>query len=74
MATFGAGFGAEVDDPVGSFDHVEIVLDDDDRVALVDEAVEDFEQFGEVVEVEAGGRFVEEVERLAGVGPSELGR
>ena len=49
------------------------MFDDDDRVAVVDEAVEHFEQLGEVVEVEAGGRFVEEVERLAGVGPGELG-
>ena len=72
-AAVGAGFGADVDDPVGGFDDVEVVLDDDDRVAVVDEAVEHFEQFGEVVEVEAGRRFVEQVERLAGVGPSELG-
>ena len=74
MSAFGARFGAQVDDPVGRFDDVEVVLDHDDRVALVDEAVEHFEQFGEVVEVEAGGGFVEQVERLAGVGPSKLGR
>ena len=30
--------GAEVDDPVGRLDHVEVVLDDEDGVALVDEA------------------------------------
>ncbi len=41
------------------FDDVEVVLDDDDSVAVIDEAVEYFEQFGEVVEVEAGCRFVE---------------
>src|SRR4051812_22361101 len=34
-----AAFGAHVDDPVGRLDDVEVVLDDDDRVALVDEAV-----------------------------------
>ena len=69
-----AAFGAEVDDPVGGLDDFEIVLDDDDRVAVVDEAVEHFEQLRKVVEVEAGRGFVEEVERLAGVGPSKLGR
>ena len=74
VAAFGAGFGAEVDDPVGRFDHVEVVFDDDDRVAVVDEAVEHVEQLGEVVEMQAGGRFVEQVERLAGIGPRELGR
>ena len=32
-----AAFGAEVDDLVGGFDDVEVVFDDDDGVALVDE-------------------------------------
>src|SRR5271156_1376144 len=32
--------GAEVDDPVGFFDDVEVVLDGDDGVAAVDEAVQ----------------------------------
>ena len=69
-----ARFRAQVDDPVGRLDHVEIVLDHDDRVALVDEAIEHFEQLGQVVEVQAGGRLVEQVQRLAGVRPSKLGR
>ena len=30
-----AALGAQVDDPVGARDDVEVVLDDDDRVALV---------------------------------------
>ena len=34
-----ARLGAEVDDPVGRLDHVEIVLDHDDRVAQVDQAI-----------------------------------
>ena len=72
-AAFGAGFGADVDDPVGSFDDVQIVFDDDDRVAVVDQAVEHFEQFCEVVEVEAGRGFVEQVQRLAGIGPGQFG-
>src|SRR5690242_6252261 len=32
-----AALGAEVDDPVGGLDHLEIVLDDDHGVALVDQ-------------------------------------
>src|SRR6202161_435040 len=31
-ATARAAFGAEVDDPVGGLDHVQVVLDQDDRV------------------------------------------
>ena len=45
--------GPEVDDPVGRLDHVEVVLDDDDRVARVDEAVQHFEQLAHVLEVQA---------------------
>ena len=40
-----SAFGAEVDDPVGVADHVQIVLDDDDRVAQVGQPVQHFEQF-----------------------------
>ena len=41
-------------------------------VAQVGEAVEDFEELAHVVEVEAGGGFVEEVERAAGLALGEL--
>ena len=39
-----------------------VVLDDDDGVALVDEAVEDVDEFLDVLEVEADGGFFDEVE------------
>jgi hypothetical protein len=38
-----AALGAEVDDPVGALDDIEVVLDDDERVAGVGEAVEDLQ-------------------------------
>ena len=68
-----AGLGAQVDDPVGRLDHVEVVLDHDHRVAQVDQAVEHVQQLADVVEVQAGGRLVEDVERPPGVGPAKLG-
>ena len=37
-------FGSQVDDPVGGGDDVEVVLDDDHRVAARDEPVDDAEQ------------------------------
>ena len=67
-----AAFGAEVEDVVGVADDVEVVLDDDDGVAEVGEAVEDFEQLAHVVEVEAGGGLVEEVEGAAGLALGEF--
>ena len=73
VAAFVAGLGAHVDHPIGRFDHVEIVLDHHDRIAQIDQPIEHVEQFGQIVEVQAGGRLVEQIERLAGVGPGKLG-
>ena len=57
-----AALGAEVDDPVGGLDDVEVVLDDEERAAAFDELAEGGEEFLYVVEVEAGGGLVEDVE------------
>jgi len=56
-----AAFGAEVDDPVGGLDDVEVVLDDEEGAAAVDELAEGGEELLHVVEVEAGGGLVEDV-------------
>ena len=61
-----AAFGAEVDDPVGRLDDVEVVLDDQHRVAGVDEVVQHLQQQLDVGEVQAGRRLVEQVQRAAG--------
>ena len=66
-ATRVATLGAQVDDPVGGLDDVEVVLDDDDGVARVDQALEDRQQHADVLEMEAGGRFIQDVEGLAGI-------
>jgi hypothetical protein len=57
-----AALWAEVDDPIGALDDIEVVLDDDECVAGVGEPVEDLDEFADVLEVEAGGRLVEDVE------------
>ena len=57
-----AGAGAEVDDPVGVRHHRLVVLDDDHRLAGVDQPVEQAEQLLDVGEVQAGGRLVEDVD------------
>ena len=38
-----AAFRPEVDDPVGSFDHIEIVLNDNERVSMITQSVNDLE-------------------------------
>ena len=65
LAAAAAAFGAHVDDPVGGLDDVEIVLDDEQGAAAVDELAEGGEELGDVVEVEAGGGLVEDVEGAA---------
>src|SRR5204863_739921 len=46
-------FRTEIDHVIGRLDDVEVVLDDHDRVALVDELVEHVEQLVRVGEMEA---------------------
>src|SRR5919201_1937750 len=57
-----AGARAEIDDPVGMRHDRLVVLDDDDRLAGIDEPVEQAEQLLDVGEVQAGGRLVEDVD------------
>jgi hypothetical protein len=74
LAAAGAAFRAHVDQPVGRLDDVEVVLDDHDRVAVVAQLLDDLEQQLDVVEVQAGGRLVEDVQRAAGVALGQFQR
>src|SRR5665647_517045 len=65
-ATAVAALGTQVDNPVGVLDDVQVVLDDDDGVALVDQALEHPEQLVDVIEVEARGWLVQDVDRSSG--------
>src|SRR6266508_3734193 len=67
-------FGPEIDDPVGGLHDVEVVLDHDDGVAGVDEAMQHVQQALHVGEVQAGRRLVEDVERPPRRASRELGR
>ena len=60
---FLAPFGPEVDDPVRGLDDVEVVLDDEQAVAGLQELPEGRQQLRDVVEVQPGRRFVENVEQ-----------
>ena len=58
-----AGAEAEIDDVVGHLDHVGVVLDDEDRIALVAQLAEDVDQPQVIARVQANRRLVEHVER-----------
>ena len=64
-AAFFSALGAEIQNPVGVADHIEIVLDDDDRISEIGEPVQNIEQLAYVVEVQAGSGLVEQVKRAA---------
>ena len=68
-----AAFRPEINDPIGGLDHVQVVLDDEEGVARGAELEEDFEQLGDVVEVQAGGGLIQNVERAAGGLAAQLG-
>ena len=54
--------GAEVDDPVGTLDDFQVMLDDEDGMAALDECFERTHQTLDVVEVQARGGLVEDKE------------
>src|SRR6266404_598577 len=58
-------FRAEIDDPVRGFNDVEIVLDDEQRIPRGAQLEKYFQQFRHIMKVEAGGGFVENIERAA---------
>ena len=67
-----AAFRAQVQDVVRGLDDLQGVFDDDHRVARIHQAVEDQEELLDVGQVEAGGGFVQDVERAAGVAFGEF--
>ena len=67
-----AGFGAEIEDPVGFGGDGHVVLDDDDGVAFIDEAMEDVDEALDVFEVEADGGLFDQIERLRWVSAALL--
>ncbi len=62
LAAARAAFRTEIDHPVRRLDDVEVVLDDQDRSARLDQPAECRQQLADVIEVQAGGGLVEDVE------------
>src|SRR5438477_9599093 len=55
-----AALRTEIDHPIGAADHVEVVLDDQNTAAILDEPLKRVQQLGDVVEVKTGGRLIED--------------
>ena len=61
-----AAFRAEVDDPIGRLDDFGVVLDDQYRVARLDEIVQHLQEQLDVGEVQPGRWLVQQIKRAAG--------
>src|SRR5205807_426284 len=55
-------FGAEINNPVGLLDDVEVMLDDEHRVPEVNEPLQNVEKFSHVVKMQTRSGLVENVE------------
>src|SRR5437867_2061091 len=73
LTAFLTALGPEVDHVIRGLDHVQMVLDDQDGVAGVDQAVEHAQELLDVVEMEPRRRLVQDVEHLAGRPRAQLG-
>jgi hypothetical protein len=56
-------FGSEVDDPVGTLDDFQVMLDHDNGVPGINKALQDLEQAIYVREVQTRRRLIQDIER-----------
>ena len=59
-----ARFRAEIDQPVRALDHFEIVLDDEQRVALLDQSAKDAQEQRHVIQVQSCRRLIKNEQRF----------
>src|SRR5690606_22748673 len=71
-ATACPAFRAQVDDPVGGLDHVQVVFDHQDGAARVHQPAQHAQQHLDVVEVQAGGGLVQYVQGAFRAAPGQL--
>ena len=57
-----ATLGADVDDPVSCFDKIHVMLDHKNGVAAIDKRLQNFNELADIMEMEASGRLIEDIE------------
>src|SRR5215510_4346803 len=72
IASFVAALRSKIYDPVRALYHVQVVLDDDNRTARVDELPERCKQAIDVVEVQSSGWLVEDVQSSFAGSPGQV--
>ena len=59
-----ASLWPQIDDPIRCLDDIEVVLDDDGRVAGLHQPMENIKELVNIRGMEPGGRFIEDIERF----------
>ena len=74
LATLRTTFWPQVYQPVGSLDHIKVVLDHHHGIAVVPQAVQYVQQLLDIREVQASGRLIEDIQGFAGITLGQLAR
>ena len=67
-----ATFRPDINGPVCRFYDIQVMFDDDNCIAVIAQTVQYAQQLFNIVEVQTGGRFIENVQGVAGVAFGEL--
>src|SRR5699024_8734243 len=59
-----AAFRTNVNNMVSAFNDIQVVFDDDDRMAAVDQLFERIQQLSYILEMQSGSGLIEEIERM----------
>jgi len=65
-ATHVAAIRPHVDDPIRTLDHIQIVLDHQDRIPHVRQPIQHIQQIMNVRKVQPSGRLIQNVKRMPG--------
>ena len=65
LATVDATVGSQIDDPIGDLDDIHVVFDDQDGIAVVNQSLQDLDQFMDVSRVQTNRRLIQDIKRPA---------
>ena len=74
LSSFSSAFRAEVNEPISSPDHIEVMLNHDDGIAFVNEFLKHIEEDADIIKMESSSGLIEDIDGLAGAWSGELRR
>ena len=74
LATASTALRTDVDEVVGNLYYIEVMLDDDGRIAAIDQLVDYAQQLANILKMETRRRLIQDVKRAARIGFRKFGR